>query len=106
MEQWHKLTNNLVADFPTTSLSSIVSNIASTLGAESTELFRFDNNFAFSNININDYKTPLPGVTFVNQWQTGFAWDLKGAWNWGVGENLAPETYKTTSIKFAPNVYL
>lgn len=108
MEQWQDVSNSLFSadNLSIASLSGIVKNIAQTYGAEPIELLTFNNSYVFSNINVQDHNDSFPGVTLINEWETGTAFDVKGTWLWGLGENLAPETYETTSLKFNPSVEL
>lgn len=106
MEQWQDVSNSLISadSLSIASLSGIVNNLVQTYGAEPVELLNFNNSYVFSNINVQEYTEAFPGITLINEWSTGTAFDIKGTWNWGVSENLAPETYETTSIKFNPNI--
>ena len=88
MEQWQKISNGLfTADTSSiASLSGIVDTLVQTYGAEPVELLSFDNIFVWSNSDVNTDNEPLSWATFVTDWETGFAWDIKGTWNWGLGE--------------------
>lgn len=88
MEQWQNISNGLFsAETPSiASLSGIVDTLIQIYGAEPVELLSFDNIFVLSNKDVNPGKEPLPWATFVTEWETGFAWDVKAAWNWGLGE--------------------
>lgn len=108
MEQWQNVSNSLFqADaLSIASLSGIVSNLAQTYGAESMELLSFNNSYVLNNVNIVDHTDSFPGVTFITEWETGTAFDVKTDFAWGWGENLAYGTYETTSIKFNPHIGL
>jgi hypothetical protein len=54
---------------------------------------------------VNDHDgVPIPWFTFVSHWATGYTFDAKASFAWGVGEVLAPETYETTHLEFNPYV--
>ena len=88
MEQWQNISNGLFsAETPSiASLSGIVDTLVQTYGAEPVELLSFDNILVWSNKDVNPGEAPLAWATFVTEWETGFAWDVKAAWNWGLGE--------------------
>lgn len=108
MEQWQQVSNSLFqADTPSiASLSGIVNDLVQSYGVEPVELLSFSDSYIISNVNVNPHTDSFPGITFIKDWETGTAFDIKATWAWGLGENLAPETYETTSIKFNPYVEL
>jgi hypothetical protein len=81
-----------------------VNDLVQSYGVEPVELISFSDSYLISNVNVNTHTDSFPGITFINDWETGTAFDLKAILAWGLGENLAPETYETTSIRFNPSV--
>ena len=107
MEQWQNISNGLFsADTPSiASLSGIVDTLVQTYGSEPVELLSFDNVFVWSNTEVNTGDEPLSWATFVTDWETGFAWDLKSTWNWGFGSLYDVDTERFDA-QFNPSVQI
>jgi hypothetical protein len=107
MEQWQNISNGLFsAETPSiASLSGIVDTLVQTYGTEPVELLSFDNVFVWSNKEYNEHDDPLSWATFVTDWETGFEWDVKGTWNWGLGGIYLPDT-DIYAGQFNPNIQL
>ena len=86
---WADLTANQSKEYSNlpTQLSQLLPAVVESFLTTPVSLFSFNNEFLQTNSNVREvYGEPVSWFTFVQHWATGYTFDAKTSFAWGLGE--------------------